>query len=102
MIISNKLPSDISRAYNTQSARVEDRSAAGAATSGKQQRDEVSLSSEAHILQKAKSAAMDAPDVRAGRVAELKRQIAEGTYEIPVDDLVNRLLGGADSVTAEE
>ncbi|HEY64321.1 MAG TPA: flagellar biosynthesis anti-sigma factor FlgM [Caldilineae bacterium] len=58
------------------------------------QQDEVTISAEVHILQKAKAAAMAAPEVRADRVAELKRMISEGTYRVPIESLAERLLKG--------
>ncbi len=94
MIISDKLPPKISQAYHSQVSQVEERRARNVQEAGNSRADEVSLSSEVHVLQKAKSAAMAAPEVCAERVAELKRLIAEGLYEVPLDALVERLLKG--------
>lgn len=102
MIITNKLPADISRAYAAQAPRVEDRQQQQAAAVEKQAKDEVSLSAEAHVLQKVKAEALAASDVRAERVAELKRKIAEGAYEIPYDALVDRLLGRGEGEAGKE
>jgi len=94
MIISDKLPPKITQAYHSQVNQVEERRARSVQEAANPKGDEVSLSSEVHVLQKAKSVAMAAPEVRAERVAELKRLIAEGLYEVPLDGLVERLLKG--------
>jgi len=44
--------------------------------------DEVALSRGARELQKAKQVALDAPDIRADRVAQLRQQIRDGTYYV--------------------
>ncbi len=93
MIISDKLSLEVSRAYQAQVARVDERFAQNAQPAERLERDEVALSDEAHVLQKAKAAAIAAPEVRTELVAELKRLIVEGKYEIPLDGLVARLLG---------
>lgn len=103
MIITNKLPADISRAYAAQAPRVEDRQQQQqAAAVEKQAKDEVSLSAEAHVLQKVKAEVLAASDMRTERVAELKRKIAEGAYEIPYDALVDRLLGKEEGEAGKE
>lgn len=93
MIISDKLTSGITQAYQAQATRVDERWMQNAQPAERLERDEVALSDEVHLLQKAKAAAIAAPEVRRERVTELKRLIAEGKYEIPLDSLVARLLG---------
>ncbi|GAB4558573.1 MAG: hypothetical protein Kow0047_03770 [Anaerolineae bacterium] len=93
MIISDKLPPQISRAYATQPNAQVERPAPNRAQTGASGRDELSLSEEAHILQQAVAAAKAGPDVRADRVAELKRMIEAGQYEIAIEELIDRLLG---------
>ncbi|MCD6289955.1 MAG: flagellar biosynthesis anti-sigma factor FlgM [Anaerolineae bacterium] len=98
MNISDKLPPEISRTYHLQIAQVERRPARSVHGPEASTRDEVSLSADARVVQKAKAAATAAPAVRPEKVAALKQKIAEGTYEIPLDALVDRLLG-SESVT---
>ena len=94
MIIPDKIPSEISRAYQSQLPQVDERLVQGTRQTEQVQRDEVTFSAEAHVLQKAKTAAMEAPEVRTDRVNEVKRMIEEGTYQVPVESLVDRLLKG--------
>ena len=54
--------------------------------------DSVSISSEARSLAANRRAVEDAPDVRADRVADLKRRIASGEYSVPADALARDLL----------
>lgn len=102
IIISDKLTSGIARAYQAQVARVDERLTQNTPPAEKAERDEVALSDQAHLLQKAKAAAIAAPEVRAERVAELKRRIAEGKYEIPLDGLIARLLGQSHDLPSME
>ena len=57
-----------------------------------QRADEASLSSEARELLKARRAAQDAPDVRAELVAELRRQVQDGSYQVDEEALARRLM----------
>ena len=54
--------------------------------------DSVEISERAHELARAQRAVEAAPDVRADRVAELKKQIEEGTYNVPAEALADMLL----------
>lgn len=58
-----------------------------------QDRDEVTLSEQGQFLQRIYQAALEAADVREDKVSELQRRIAEGSYEVPVSQLVDKLLG---------
>ncbi|MCS7220733.1 MAG: flagellar biosynthesis anti-sigma factor FlgM [Anaerolineae bacterium] len=102
MIVSDKLTSGITRAYQAQVARVDERWTPNAQPTGRLERDEIALSDEAQLLQKAKAAAMATPEMHRERVAELKRLIAEGKYEIPLDNLVIRLLGQRHDILGAE
>jgi flagellar biosynthesis anti-sigma factor FlgM len=93
IIVSNKLTSEISRTYQAQIARVDERLTQNLQSAERSKRDEVALSDEVYLLQKAKAAAIATPEVRRERVVELKELIAEGKYEIPLNDLIARLLG---------
>ncbi|MBI3970825.1 MAG: flagellar biosynthesis anti-sigma factor FlgM [Chloroflexi bacterium] len=57
-----------------------------------QRADEASLSSEARALLAARRAAHDAPEVRAERIAELRRQVQSGTYQVDAATLAAKLL----------
>jgi negative regulator of flagellin synthesis FlgM len=57
-------------------------------------RDSLSISVEARELQTALKAVQDAPDIRAERVAELQRRIADGTYYVSAETLARDILGG--------
>ena len=63
---------------------------AGARTDG------TTLSSAAQELLKARRAVQDAPEVRADLVAELRRQIQAGTYEVDAREIARRVLPALD------
>ena len=63
---------------------------AGARTDG------TSLSSAAQELLKARRAVQDAPDVRSDLVAELRRQIQAGTYQVDARAIARKLLPALD------
>ena len=54
--------------------------------------DSVSISEEARALAKARQVVESAPDVRAAKVAAVKQRLADGTYEVPADDLARAML----------
>jgi negative regulator of flagellin synthesis FlgM len=56
------------------------------------QSDSVEISDAARSLASARSAATRSPDVRAGRVAELKAAIANGTYTVDSRQLARSLI----------
>lgn len=58
----------------------------------KTDQDKVSISKAAKELQEAQKAVQNAPDVRADRVAAIKKQIQEGTYQVPTEALADKLL----------
>ena len=62
-----------------------------------QGRDEGILSEQGQFLQRIYQAAIEAADVRENKVSELQRRIAEGSYRVPVFQLVDRLLGVNDA-----
>ena len=57
-----------------------------------QRADGASLSSAAQELLKARRAAQDAPEVRADLVAELRRQVQSGTYQVDANSLARKLM----------
>ncbi|MDP2662426.1 MAG: flagellar biosynthesis anti-sigma factor FlgM [Dehalococcoidia bacterium] len=54
--------------------------------------DEVSVSRSDREMQEAQSAVRNAPDVREDKVAAIKKQIDAGTYTVPVEAVVEKLL----------
>jgi flagellar biosynthesis anti-sigma factor FlgM len=55
-------------------------------------KDRASFSERAKELAKARSLLEDAPDVRADKVNGLRQQVESGAYQVPVDELVKRLM----------
>jgi flagellar biosynthesis anti-sigma factor FlgM len=55
--------------------------------------DTVEISSESRALARARQAVDAAPDVRADRVAEIKKRIEDGTYSVSPDLLAKKMLG---------
>jgi negative regulator of flagellin synthesis FlgM len=55
-------------------------------------KDKATLSEQARLLARAHSALEAAPEVRADRVEELRKQIENGTYQVPHEELVKKLL----------
>lgn len=80
--------------YEQQVQRVNDQ--AKAETAQQQQKpaktDEVSLSTQARELQKAKEAVEASPDVRQEKVAAIKAQVEAGTYNIPAGYVAAKML----------
>lgn len=56
--------------------------------------DEALLSPEARFLQRVRQAIEETPDVREEKIAALRQQILDGTYQIDVEALIDALLGG--------
>lgn len=57
-------------------------------------RDTVEISGFGRELQVAKKAIAQAPDVREDRVQELKTSMTNGTYNVPMGALADKLLNG--------
>lgn len=57
--------------------------------------DRVEISSKAFDLNTLQAAVMQAPDVRPGKVADIKSQVDNGTYKISYEELAERLMGDA-------
>lgn len=58
--------------------------------------DQVSLSSMGKDMQTAKTALANTPDVRESKIAALKERVANGTYDVSVDDFAQKLLEAAE------
>ena len=85
-------PTMPTRAYGASeqvSARRADRAANEAARGG----DRIEISDRARELAKARQAVDAAPDVRADKVAQIKKRIEDGTDSVPAELLAQRLLG---------
>ena len=54
--------------------------------------DSLTISDFGKELQIAKQAVASAPDIREDRVAELKKRINEGTYNVSSEDFANKFL----------
>jgi negative regulator of flagellin synthesis FlgM len=54
--------------------------------------DRVELSTSSRMIQKIQEAAQAAPDVRAEKVAALKKQVADGTYQVSSEDIAGKML----------
>lgn len=57
--------------------------------------DQVSLSSMGKDMQTAKTALANTPDVRESKIEALKERVANGTYDVSVDDFAQKLLEAA-------
>jgi negative regulator of flagellin synthesis FlgM len=54
--------------------------------------DRVELSTSSRLIQKIQEAAQAAPDVRAEKVAALKEQVDNGTYQVSSEDIAGKML----------
>ena len=54
--------------------------------------DQLALSRRAEEIRAARAALAETPEVRAGRVAELKAQIQSGSYRVDPDTVAERIL----------
>ena len=97
-------PNDAAGVYQRHVAPAEGALAEGATRTGDGARrpgrrsDEVSISQQAQQLQRLLSAVSDQPDVREARVAELRQQLAEGTYDVDAAAIAARLVDTAGDI----
>ena len=56
--------------------------------------DKIEISNFGQSLAIAKQAVSDAPDIRADRVACLKEQISNGTYNVSDEEIADKIVGG--------
>ena len=63
-------------------------------TQGVTQGDQVVLSQRASEVQLARQALASAPQVRAQRVAELKKQLQSGTFRVDADTVADKIVSG--------
>jgi negative regulator of flagellin synthesis FlgM len=55
-------------------------------------KDQASFSERARLLAKMRTRLEETPDVRSDLVSNLKDKIASGNYEVPIQELVKRLI----------
>lgn len=96
MKVQNNAPQGTSQASQTSGAKKAGKASesgkpakAGAPVSGDAKAE---ISPRAREFSRAKEAAGKAPDVREERVADIKRRIAEGKYEVSPEAVANRLV----------
>lgn len=61
-------------------------------------RDQVQISSAGKDIQVAKKAVSQASDIREDLVADIKKRMKDGTYEVSTDDFASKLLAKMDSI----
>ena len=54
--------------------------------------DHAALSEQARLLSKARQALEETPDTRADKVATLRQQVQDGTYQVPLEKLASLLV----------
>src|SRR5579859_2674031 len=59
--------------------------------------DSVTLSDSARSVSTARTAVQNAPDVREQKVADIKQQLSDGTYQVSSRALASKMLTGIDS-----
>ena len=95
MNVPEKIGNQISKAY-TQNLRAAASDLARTSVPNAREQppkpDEVVLSERAQLLRKVKEALAATPDVREQKVAELRAQLEAGTYRVPGDKLIEKLL----------
>ena len=89
----DKIGQKLTETYDHQVQRISDPSRPTTAKAPQRSKaDEVVLSAEAMQLQRAREAAMAAPDVRQEKVAALKAQIEAGTYGVSAWQVASKML----------
>lgn len=63
-----------------------------AAVSGAKKEDQLAISDESRIKQKAMQAVKQAPDIRADKVAEMQERISAGTYTLSEDEVAEKMI----------
>lgn len=57
-----------------------------------QKADKVELSSDAELVSAAQQAIANTPDIREEKVEALRRQIADGSYKVPAEQVAEKML----------
>jgi flagellar biosynthesis anti-sigma factor FlgM len=63
--------------------------------------DRADLSDRARLLAKARTSFQNTPDINQEKVADVKKRVDSGTYSIPTDQLVRRLLHRLNQIPPE-
>ena len=58
----------------------------------KSSKDKLDISTQGDILSKALKAVKESPDVREDKVNEIKERIKNNTYEVSIDDFLDKLI----------
>ncbi len=61
-----------------------------------QERDEAELSDLARVMGKIHPYLEENPEIRTELIEELKTKIEDGSYNIPIEEIVNRMISGKD------
>ena len=88
MVISKTQLMNILKIYNKSDNKVEK----AQATKATARTDELAISRESRVKQKAMQAARQAEDMRPDKVAELQEQISSGTYTRTEDEVAEKML----------
>lgn len=94
MRIDDRIPHEILSSQSREVREVDQRVTGEPDRKTEVRRDEATLSEEARLLQRVRQAVSELPDVREDKVAALRQQVLEGTYQINEEALINALLGG--------
>ncbi len=94
MIISNKQVQNILKIYN-QDLKSSSVNKAGAVKAANSSKDELALSGEGRIKQKAFQVARQANDFRQERVDLLREQISSGSYTVTDDEVADKMIARA-------
>lgn len=89
MIISNQQVQSIIKNYGATGGR---RVRSSEAVSAPARQDKLELSPQAQEMQAVRQKINSIPDVRKDRVDELKSQIKNGTYQVPSQDVAEKML----------
>ena len=85
-------PEEGSSTRKTEKSRQSSQSTGASGSSAATESTSAEISQKAREFAKAKAAASSAPDVRAEKIAELKRKIASGEYNVKPDAIADRLV----------
>lgn len=94
MKISDFRAAQIAQGYGVQ--KLGNGSEAKVRRAASREADAATLSAEAQAFVKGRQAVQGAPDVRAGLVADLKKAIADGTYQVDEYALAGKMLAHPD------
>lgn len=94
MIISNNQIRNLLRTYN-KDIGISKTNIVPGVKSKTASKDELAISGESRIKQRAFQAARQADDIRQDRVDDLREQISTGTYTVSDDEVAEKMIGRA-------